>query len=1200
MKYSKDIGPSMRNGLFLLIVTFFHQQLSPPPVSCHGSEVYFPTASVKFSIPRTNTSLELFQKIPVAQFPLELIQNSLFNTNYLYNLEDENENFQINARNGDLFLSKKIKTLDGPKKCAISALNRKKQTIQNNKIFIEMKLKNMNIKVFCQGLKNLCFWETVEYTLFEDIIQFHPVRIGDFGPRNILYLCGRYKAKYTLINDSNHFLVKNNSLYTKRRIDHESLPHSSSLIPINVSCTVENEDDKLLGKVNKEIFVRIMDRNDHGPVLQGSSNLVFYLKDGVFKQNETIGDRIFFRDEDSLSVNTHMTYEIHNDTRDVLRPLCTAFNVDHTGVNNSAISCQLIFTRDGSIDPSPYCVILEAEDLSVESSSKKSAKANICIEQSNRLPAVMALHSFQKMSSSSESESVSEEENQIKSSVIPIVFPKEVHLLKTAKYLARVVQPERMKDLYVLSYANFTLVEDRSRAFGITKEGGIVYVRNESALTEAKERKYNLTIFAIGKTSKSFFIDVHLTDANNSAPACYSGSCSFSENKKQCLKSCALGSNGQNCQWRGTNSPTFSTNYATCVPEIDYCPDNLCDPLELLDENHCPQDCAYVVHGPHSPNENSQRGIFSASGSCHCILSGRCNCGFYTNDPPIRVKKKNNNNNKDSEVTKKESLKAQPLNTERTMFVCGTSCIAIAAFCPIVLVIAIICVVLTRKKYLKKTHLVQEKNDQKDDKTMVELPLVPITMNSEFKFDADSKWKFHKEWLEFDEVLGEGEFGKVVKAFDIQTEKKKAVAVKMLKTGANSSELIALLSEFQLLQDVSHPNVIKLIGASTDGDCPFLVLEYAKYGSLRSYLRLSRKLDTCEVDPEVGVEAVTVKDILSFAWQICKGMGYLTEIKLVHRDLAARNILLAEGKICKISDFGLTRDIYEDSAYLKRSRERVPVKWMAPESLADHVYTTKSDVWSFGILCWELITLGASPYPGIPPQNLYHLLKNGYRMERPENCSETVFSILRKCWADDPNGRPSFKYLTIQFESLMTFDLKYIEPEKDIAISNPLYCRNDAKMEASALADLLMQKPSEYENLEKLWQPPNDSFDTTDSSPTTAQSRIHSLLGYDVPRPVSQSRPIFRNRYENEPNIPMNFNIRPMSSSHVPHYAVPVKRGKSYMDMTNRTFISNNLDDEEEKRISKNINFRFSSLLNLYNNSSSSYLTPDQLETSKV
>lgn len=139
---------------------------------------------------------------------------------------------------------------------------------------------------------------------------------------------------------------------------------------------------------------------------------------------------------------------------------------------------------------------------------------------------------------------------------------------------------------------------------------------------------------------------------------------------------------------------------------------------------------------------------------------------------------------------------------------------------------------------------------------------------------------------------------------------------------------------------------------------------------------------------------------------------------MVHRDLAARNILVDENKVCKISDFGLTRDIYEDNAYFKKSKGRgkvifnrpcicqyklarlgiltnlpslVPVKWMAPESLADHVYTTKSDVWSYGILIWELVTLGASPYPGIEVQNLYSLLKQGYRMERPVNCTSVLY-----------------------------------------------------------------------------------------------------------------------------------------------------------------------------------------------------------------
>jgi len=129
----------------------------------------------------------------------------------------------------------------------------------------------------------------------------------------------------------------------------------------------------------------------------------------------------------------------------------------------------------------------------------------------------------------------------------------------------------------------------------------------------------------------------------------------------------------------------------------------------------------------------------------------------------------------------------------------------------------------------------------------------------------------------------------------------------------------------------------------------------------------------------------------------------------VHRDLAARNVLMAANKVCKVSDFGLTRDVYEGDTYLKTSKGRgkqlplrirpdvissfwyaVPIKWMALESLSDHVYTSKSDVWSFGVLLWELSTLGANPYPGISPERLYRLLKTGYRMEKPDNCSQQL------------------------------------------------------------------------------------------------------------------------------------------------------------------------------------------------------------------
>ncbi|GLH10116.1 Tyrosine-protein kinase receptor torso [Gryllus bimaculatus] len=195
-------------------------------------------------------------------------------------------------------------------------------------------------------------------------------------------------------------------------------------------------------------------------------------------------------------------------------------------------------------------------------------------------------------------------------------------------------------------------------------------------------------------------------------------------------------------------------------------------------------------------------------------------------------------------------------------------------------------------------------------------------------------------------------------------------------------------------------------------------------------------------------------------------MAYLSDIKLVHRDLAARNVLVAEGGICKISDFGLTRDVYEDDTYMKRSKGRVPVKWMSLESLADHMYTSKSDVWSFGVLLWELVTLGASPYPGVAVHNLFHLLKAGYRMQRPDNCSPALYRIMRSCWNESPDDRPTFKELTSIFEKMLQDGVDYLD-------LNPRSVHNMTYFTSlSSARDILDDADVHYGNLTML---PTDS-----------------------------------------------------------------------------------------------------------------------------
>ncbi|XP_022607431.1 vascular endothelial growth factor receptor 3 [Seriola dumerili] len=347
---------------------------------------------------------------------------------------------------------------------------------------------------------------------------------------------------------------------------------------------------------------------------------------------------------------------------------------------------------------------------------------------------------------------------------------------------------------------------------------------------------------------------------------------------------------------------------------------------------------------------------------------------------------------------------------------------------------------------------------------------VPLDEQCEYLPYDSSQWEISRDRLRLGKVLGHGAFGKVIEASIYGISKSNSldtVAVKMLKDGATASEHKALMSELKILIHIgNHLNVVNLLGACTKPNGPLMVIvEYCKYGNLSNFLRAKREfflpyrdrspktqsqvrrmIEAGQMDQRArhppspsssrltspqspssnasdqnpAVEKMedlwktplTIEDLICYSFQVARGMDFLASRKCIHRDLAARNILLSENNIVKICDFGLARDIYKDPDYVRKGNARLPLKWMAPESIFDKVYTSQSDVWSFGVLLWEIFSLGASPYPGVQiDEEFCKRLKDGVRMRAPETASPEIYGIMLACWQGEPKERPTFPAL---------------------------------------------------------------------------------------------------------------------------------------------------------------------------------------------
>ncbi|GAB6029602.1 macrophage stimulating 1 receptor (c-met-tyrosine kinase) [Chamberlinius hualienensis] len=261
-----------------------------------------------------------------------------------------------------------------------------------------------------------------------------------------------------------------------------------------------------------------------------------------------------------------------------------------------------------------------------------------------------------------------------------------------------------------------------------------------------------------------------------------------------------------------------------------------------------------------------------------------------------------------------------------------------------------------------------------------------------------------KDFLEMGDVIGQGHFGRVYHGVLDYPGKSEPihVAIKTLnnKEHTTDEEMEAFLNEGLMMKDFHHINVLTLIGVCfRDNGIPMVIIPFMKHGDLLSYLR-------------DAANTPTVKDLLNFGVQIAEGMKYLSDLKFVHRDLAARNCMLDEDYTVKVADFGLSRDVYESAYYCSENKKtKLPVKWMAPESLELGQYSTKSDVWSFGVVLWELLTRGIPPYPDVDNFDILRFLRSSRRMPQPSYCPNELYSVMLNCWQEDSHRRPTFAEL---------------------------------------------------------------------------------------------------------------------------------------------------------------------------------------------
>lgn len=300
------------------------------------------------------------------------------------------------------------------------------------------------------------------------------------------------------------------------------------------------------------------------------------------------------------------------------------------------------------------------------------------------------------------------------------------------------------------------------------------------------------------------------------------------------------------------------------------------------------------------------------------------------------------------------------------------------------------------------------------------------SVNPEYMTSTDvyipDEWEFPREKIKLVRELGNGSFGMVYEgeAEDITPgDPMRRVAVKTVSENASIRDRVEFLQEASVMKQFCSNHVVRLLGVVSEGQPTLVIMELMELGDLKNFLR-SRRPGEGTLPPP------TLQELLQMAGEIADGMAYLAARKYVHRDLAARNCMVNADFTVKIGDFGMTRDIYETDYYRKGGKGLLPVRWMAPESLKDGVFTSYSDVWSFGVVMWEMATLAAQPYPGKSNEEVLKYVVDGGVMEKPEECPDRLYELMTLCWQFTTKARPTFVFLISVLENDLSEDFRHL------------------------------------------------------------------------------------------------------------------------------------------------------------------------------